>query len=66
MYPSNFVNVSIAFKYFFIFSTSELTAVFKIFLSMIRRWPPKQSYTKFKIKTILPEQKTINIKKTGK
>ena len=29
----------------------------------IRRWPPKEPYGKFKIKTLLPEQKTINIKK---
>ena len=28
-----------------------------------RHWPPKQPYTRFKIKTLLPEQKTINIKK---
>ena len=32
----------------------------------IRRWPPRNSYGKFKIKTLLPEQETINIKKTGK
>ena len=31
----------------------------------IRRWPPKEPYGKFKIKTLLPEQKTINIKKNG-
>ena len=31
----------------------------------IRRRPPKEPYGKFKIKTLLPEQKTINIKKTG-
>ena len=31
----------------------------------IRRWPPKEPYGKFKIKTLLPEQKTINIKKIG-
>ena len=30
-----------------------------------RHWPPKQPYTRFKIKTLLPEQKTINIKKNG-
>ena len=29
----------------------------------IRRWPPRQPAVKFKIKTILPEQKTIDIKK---
>ena len=28
----------------------------------IRRWPPRQ-YVQFKIKTILPEQKTIQIRK---
>ena len=31
----------------------------------IRMWPPKEPYTKFKTKTLLPEQKTINIKKNG-
>ena len=31
----------------------------------IRQWPPRQPSTKFKIKTLLPEQKTINIKKNG-
>ena len=31
----------------------------------IRRWPPRQPTVKFKIKTILPEQKTIGIKKNG-
>ena len=31
----------------------------------IRRWPPRQPTVKFKIKTILPEQKTIDIKKSG-
>ena len=31
----------------------------------IRRWPPKECYGKFKIKTLLPEQETINIKKNG-
>ena len=30
-----------------------------------RYWPRKQPYTRFKIKTLLPEQKTINIKKNG-
>ena len=29
----------------------------------IRRWPPRESYTQFKIKTLLPEQKTVQIKK---
>ena len=29
----------------------------------IRRWPPRQPYVQFKIKTILPEQKTIQIRK---
>ena len=27
----------------------------------IRRWPPKQPPVKFKIKTIMPGQKTIDI-----
>ena len=31
----------------------------------IRRWPSREPYTKFKIETLLPEQKTINIKKNG-
>ena len=31
----------------------------------IRRWPPRQPTVKFKIKAILPEQKTIGIKKNG-
>ena len=31
----------------------------------IRRWLPKQPSVKFKIKTILPEEKTIDIKKNG-
>ena len=31
----------------------------------IRQWPPKEPYVKFKIKTLLPEQKTIQIKKNG-
>ena len=31
----------------------------------IRRWPPRQPAVKFKIKAILPEQKTIDIKKNG-
>ena len=37
----------------------------KLVPKRIRQWPPRQPYTKFKIKTLLPEQKTINIKKTG-
>ena len=32
----------------------------------IRQWPPREPYTKFKIKTLLPEQKVIQIKKNGK
>ena len=31
----------------------------------IRRWPPRQPAVKFKIKTILPEKKAIDIKKNG-
>ena len=31
----------------------------------IRQWPPKQPLVKFKIKTILSEQKAIDIKKNG-
>ena len=31
----------------------------------IRRRPPKESYAKYKIKTLLPEQKTIQIRKNG-
>ena len=31
----------------------------------IRRWPPREPYTKYKIKTLLPEQKTIRIRKNG-
>ena len=31
----------------------------------IRQWPPRESYQKFKIKTLLPEQKTVQIKKNG-
>ena len=34
-------------------------------VAKIRQWPPKEPYTKFKIKTLLPEQKTIDIKKNG-
>ena len=29
----------------------------------IRRWPRRQPYVQFKIKTILPEQKAIQIRK---
>lgn len=32
---------------------------------MIRRWPPGEAYQKFKIKTIMPEQKMVDIKKNG-
>ena len=32
----------------------------------IRQWAPREPYQKFKIKTLLPEQKTVQIKKTGK
>ena len=32
-------------------------------VARIRQWLPKEPYTKFKIKTLLPEQKTIDIKK---
>ena len=35
----------------------------KLVPKRIRQCPPKQPYTKFKMKTLLPEQKTINIKK---
>ena len=31
----------------------------------IRRWPPRQPPTRFKIKTIMPEQKIVDIKKNG-
>ena len=31
----------------------------------IGQWPPREPYQKFKIKTLLPEQKTVQIKKTG-
>ena len=37
----------------------------KLVPKKIRQWPLRQPYTKFKIKTLLPEQKTINIKKNG-
>ena len=29
----------------------------------IRRCPPRERYTKYKIKMLLPEQKTVDIKK---
>ena len=29
----------------------------------IRQWPRREPYTQFKIKTLLPEQKTVQIKK---
>ena len=32
-------------------------------IQRIRRWLPREPYTKFKIKTLLPQQKTIDIKK---
>ena len=38
----------------------------KLVPKRIRQWLPKQPYTKCKIKTLLPEQKTINIKKTDR
>ena len=31
----------------------------------VRTWPPKEPYQKFKIKVLLPEQKTIQIRKNG-
>ena len=31
----------------------------------IGQWPPREPYQKFKIKTLLPEQKTVQIKKNG-
>ena len=34
-------------------------------VAKIRQWSPGEPYTKFKIKTLLPEQKTIGIKKNG-
>ena len=30
-----------------------------------RRWPPKEKFIEYKTKTLLPEQKTIEIKKPG-
>ena len=31
----------------------------------IRQWPPREPHEKYKIKTLLPEQKTVQIKKNG-
>ena len=31
----------------------------------IRQWSPREPYTQFKIKALLPEQKTVQIKKNG-
>ena len=31
----------------------------------IRQWPPREPYTQFKIKALLPEQKIVQIKKEG-
>ena len=31
----------------------------------IRRWPPRQPSTKYKTKTLMPEQKTVQINKNG-
>ena len=31
----------------------------------IRQWPPREPHTQLKIKTLLPEQKTVQIKKKG-
>ena len=31
----------------------------------IKPWPPRETYVKFKIKTLLPEQKVVQIKKNG-
>ena len=31
----------------------------------IRQWPPREPYTQFKIKTLLLEQKIVQIKKQG-
>ena len=30
----------------------------------IRQWPPREPYTQFKIKTLLPEQKIVQIRKS--
>ena len=32
----------------------------------IRKWPPRQPLTKYKIITLVPEQKIVQIKKNGK
>ena len=32
----------------------------------IRQWPPREPYQKFKIKTLLPEQKLFRLKKPDK
>ena len=37
----------------------------KLVPKRIRQWLLKQKYTKFKIKTLPPEQKPVNIKKNG-
>ena len=29
----------------------------------IRQWPPREPYTQFKIKTLLPQQKIVQIRK---
>ena len=34
-------------------------------ITVPRQWPPREPYQKFKIKTLLPEQKTVQIKKNG-
>ena len=31
----------------------------------IRRWPPREQFTEYKIKTLSPEQKTIEMKENG-
>ena len=31
----------------------------------IRQWPPREPHTQFKIKTLVREQKTVQIKKNG-
>ena len=38
----------------------------KLVPKRIRQWPPREPYQKFKIKILLPEQKTVQIKKNGK
>ena len=32
----------------------------------IRRWQPREPHIQFKIKTLLPEQKVVQIKKNGR